>query len=314
MDKVLVTGGSGLIGQTLKEVLPNAIYLRSTDYDLRSEEEVKKMYEDHKPDAVIHLAGRVAGIYDHLRYPVQYFEENLLMNTFVLKHAYRNGVKKFIGMLSTCIYPDTVEEYPMTEEDLHKGAPTPTVFSYAYSKRSFAVQIDAYNKQYGVDYNYLIPCNLYGEYDKFDPEHSHFLSDLMRKIHEADEEIELFGTGTPIRQFMHAEDLVKVIMFYLENNIKENVNVATPEVLSIKEMAEIAIKACNKEHLKIVFNPEKVDGQYRKDVSIDKLLKIMPSFSCMSLSDGIKRTYKYLTNKDSKIRGINSEYSIPESI
>ena len=311
MDNVVVTGGTGLIGRTLRDFLPDAIYLGSSDFDLRNEREVEKMYATYKPDAVIHLAGRVAGIYDHLRYPVQYFEDNLLMNTFVLKHAYRNGVEKFIGMLSTCIYPDVLDHYPMSEEDLHKGPPTPTVFSYAYSKRSFAVSIDAYNKQYGLNYNYLIPCNLYGEYDKFDPNHSHFLSDLLRKIHQAKDEVVLFGTGKPIRQFMHAEDLVKVLLFYLAHDVSENVNVATHETLSIKEMAEIALEATGNEHLKIVFDPEKVDGQYRKDVSINKLLSIMPDFRCITLRDGIRRTYEYLTNAENEVRGINQAYVPP---
>jgi GDP-L-fucose synthase len=311
MDKVLVTGGSGLVGQTLKEILPDAIYLNSGDFDLRNEDEVIRMYKYYKPDSVVHLAGRVAGIYDHLKYPVQYFEENLLMNTFVLRHAYKSSVAKFIGMLSTCIYPDTVDNYPLVESDLHNGPPTPTVFSYAYAKRAFAVQLDAYNKQYGVNYNYLVPCNLYGKYDKFDESHSHFLSDLMRKISRADHEIVLYGTGRPIRQFMDAEDLVRVIKYYLENQIFESVNVATPEVYTIKEMAEIAIRACGKSHLNIVFDPNKVDGQYRKDVSIEKLRLVMPDFHCKSLFDGIRETYQYLINPRSLVRGLNIEYKGP---
>lgn len=309
MAKVLVTGGSGLIGLTLRDALPDAIYVSSSDFDLRIESQVQAMYEHHRPDAVVHLAGRVAGIYDHLRFPVQYFEENLLMNTFVLRHAHRAGVSKFVGMLSTCIYPDVLDRYPIQESDLHRGAPTPTVFSYAYAKRSFAVQIDAYNKQYGTRYNYLIPCNLYGEYDKFDPNHSHYLSDLMRKISQADEEIVLFGTGNPLRQFMHATDLVRVILHYLENDISENVNVATPEVLSIRQMAEIALNACGKPHLRIRFDPAKVDGQFRKDVSIERLRAIMPNFSCLSLHEGIARTYAYLQDPRSVVRGITTAYA-----
>jgi len=311
MTKVLVTGGSGLVGQTLREILPDAVYPSSTDYDLRKEEDVIRMYREYRPDAVVHLAGRVAGIYDHLRYPVQYFEENLLMNTFVLRHAKTHGVTKFIGMLSTCIYPDTLDHYPLSESDIHKGPPTPTVFSYAYSKRAFAVQIDAYNKQYGTSYNYLMPCNLYGKFDKFDESHSHFLSDLMRKILNADDEIVLFGTGRPIRQFMDAVDLAKVIVHYLDNLIAESVNVATPEVYTIKEMAEIAIRACGKPHLRIVFDQTKVDGQYRKDVSIERLQAVMPSFSCKSLYQGIQETYQYLLNPNSPVRGINVEYKGP---
>ena len=305
MDKVLVTGGSGLVGLTLREVLPDAVYIASADCDLRDETQVAALFAKHRPTAVVHLAGRVAGIYDHMRYPVQYFEENLLMNTFVLRHAYRTGVTKFIGMLSTCIYPDVLPRYPIEEADLHLGPPTPTVFSYAYTKRSFAVQIEAYNKQYGTAYNYLVPCNLYGEHDKFDAGHSHYLSDLMRKIAQADREIVLFGSGRPLRQFMHATDLIKVIMHYLQQHVAENVNVATPEVLSIRQMAEIALLACGKPHLQIVFDPTKVDGQYRKDVSIAKLLTIMPDFSCMSLKAGIARTFAHLQNPASRVRGLS---------
>lgn len=312
MDKVLVTGGSGLVGRTLRDILPDAVYLSSSEYDLRSEEAVRQMYVDHRPDAVVHLAGRVAGIYDHLRYPVQYFEENLLMNTFVLRHARLSGVRKFIGMLSTCIYPDTVARYPMREEDLHEGPPTPTVFSYAYAKRSLAVQIEAYNKQYGLGYNYLVPCNLYGKYDKFDANHSHFLSDLMRKIAEADEEVVLFGTGRPIRQFMDAEDLAKVIAHYLRHDIRASVNVATPEVYSIREMAEIAVRACGKPHLRLRFDESKVDGQYRKDVAIDKLLQVMPGFTCKPLAQGIAETYAHLLDPRSQIRGVNVAYNVPK--
>jgi GDP-L-fucose synthase len=308
MVNLLVTGGSGLIGRTLYETFPDAVYISSSDFDLRVEDEVVRMYTRYKPKAVVHLAGRVAGIYDHMRYPVQYFEENQLINTFVLRHAFRSGVEKFIGMLSTCIYPDVLDHYPIIESDLHKGPPTPTVFSYAYAKRSFAVQIEAYNKQYGTNYNYLIPCNLYGEYDKFDASHSHYLSDLMRKISESDREILLFGTGKPLRQFMHASDLVRVIAHYINNDVKENVNVATPELRTILEMAEIALLACGKEHLKIKFDPTKVDGQYRKDVSIENLLKIIPDFKCLSLFEGIKKTYNYLQNPSSKIRGLNTPY------
>lgn len=302
-EKILVTGGSGLVGQTLRDQLPHAIYISSSDYDLRDEAAVIKMFERYSPTSVVHLAGRVAGIYDHMRYPVQYFEDNLLMNTFVLRQAYRHQVTKFIGMLSTCIYPDVVETYPLVESDLHKGPPTQTVFSYAYTKRSLAVQIENYNKQYGVNYNYLVPCNLYGEYDKFDAAHSHYVSDLMRKIAEAKDHITLFGSGNPIRQFMHASDLIKVIQHYLVNDIKENVNVATLEVKTIREIAEIAITACGKDYLSIQFDATKVDGQYRKDVSTEKLLKIMPDFICTSLHDGIQKTFNSIQNPKKLVRG-----------
>ncbi len=162
-NKIVVTGGSGMVGKSLKKIMPNAIYLSSKDYDLTSEKGVAQMYYDHKPTIVIHLAAKVGGIIDNINKPGEYFTDNVLMNTLLLEYARFHGVERFIGVLSTCIYPDKVDNYPMTEDMLHMGPPTATNFSYGYAKRSLAVQIDAYNKEYGTKYQYLIPCNLYGE-------------------------------------------------------------------------------------------------------------------------------------------------------
>ncbi|MEB4987999.1 NAD-dependent epimerase/dehydratase family protein, partial [Pseudomonas aeruginosa] len=142
---------------------------------------------------------------------------------------------------------DKSELYPMKENKLHDGQPTPTNYEYGYAKRCLAVQTDAYNKQYDTKYQYLIPCNLYGEFDKYG-DNSHFIAALIKKIHFAkkngDDKIVLFGTGKPLRQFMHSDDLARVIKQCLENDIYENMNVATEENLSIKQMAEIALDAC----------------------------------------------------------------------
>jgi GDP-L-fucose synthase len=293
--KIVVTGGSGMVGKSLKKIMPNAIYLSSKDYDLTSEEGIRKMYETHKPNCVIHLAAKVGGIIDNIKKPGEYFVDNVLMNTLLLEYARKNNVERFVGILSTCIYPDVVKKYPMKEEDLHKGPPTPTNFSYGYAKRSLAVQIDAYNQQYGTKYQYLIPCNLYGEYDKFG-ENSHFIAALIKKIHYAkinkEENITLFGSGKPLRQFMYSNDLAYVIKKCIEEGIYENFNVSTEENLSINDMAEIALESCDAKHLKIVYDSEKPDGQYRKDVSNSRMKEIIPELKVTNLSDGIKKTYE----------------------
>jgi GDP-L-fucose synthase len=169
-----------------------------------------------------------------------------------------------------------------------------TNFSYGYAKRCLAVQIDAYNKQYGTNYQYLIPCNLYGENDKFG-ENSHFIAALVKKIVKMQEDgnntLELFGTGKPLRQFMHSDDLAWVIKECLDKDIYESFNVATEENLSIREMAEIALSSCGLENVKINFDSTKPDGQYRKDVSIDKLKGLLPKFKTLPLSEGIKKVY-----------------------
>ena len=286
-----------MVGKSLKKYLPNATYISSKDYDLTSEHHVYQMFNDIRPDTVIHLAARVGGIVDNITYPAEYFDKNIIMNTLVLKWAQQYDVKRFIGILSTCIYPDIVESYPITENMLHLGPPAKTNFSYGYAKRALAVQIDAYNQQYGTQYQYLTPCNLYGEYDKYG-DNSHFIAALIKKIHNAkvngESKITLFGDGNPLRQFMHSDDLAYVIKYCLDNNIYNNMNVAIDENLSIKEMAQIALKACDAEYIKIEYDITKPNGQHRKDVSSEILKEKIPLFSPINLHDGIKKTYNYL--------------------
>jgi GDP-L-fucose synthase len=217
------------------------------------------------------------------------------MNTNLLRFGYKYGVNRFIGILSTCIYPDTVETYPMRENMLHMGPPTQTNFSYGYAKRAMAVQIDAYNKQYGTKYQYLIPSNLYGPYDKWG-ENSHFVAALIKKIIIADrngiDTIQLFGTGTPLRQFTYSYDLARVIKYCIDGDITDSFNVTSSESLSIREIAETAIDVINPKYVKYIsFDSSKPDGQFRKDVSNDKMYDLIPNFKFTSLRDGIKSTY-----------------------
>lgn len=300
--KILVTGGSGMVGRSLKDIMSNAIYLSSKDCDLTNPLETELLIKKHKPDVIIHLAAKVGGIMDNINKPAEYFDDNVLMNTNLLRLSYKYNVNRFIGILSTCIYPDKVDEYPMTEDMLHLGPPTPTNFSYGYAKRSLAVQIDAYNKQYGTKYQYLIPCNLYGEYDKWG-ENSHFVAALIKKIIIADkngeEIVNLFGTGKPLRQFMYSNDLAKIIKLCIDNEIYESFNVATNQNISIKEIAEIALKTINPINVKkFNFDIEKPDGQYRKDVSSNKLITLFPNFKFTTLEKGIKETYKKMNYKN----------------
>lgn len=295
MNDIIVTGGTGLVGKTLKKILPDAVYLSSKDFDLTKEKDVVNMFQEFKPSRVIHLAARVGGILDNINKPAEYFTDNVLMNTLLLKYSYEFSVQRFTGILSTCIYPDEVSTYPLTEDMLHLGPPTPTNFSYGYAKRSLAVQIDSYNKQYKTNYNYLIPCNLFGIGDKDEIHNSHFVTALIKKIHDAKtsnrDYIELFGDGTPLRQFMTATDFSRVIKFVIDHDIVDSFNVATEETLSIKEIAEIALEACDATHLKINWNTSMPNGQFRKDVSIEKLKSIYKDFKAGPLITEIRNTY-----------------------
>lgn len=301
MKKIVVTGGSGLVGKALQKLLPNAKYLSSVDYDLTSEIEVKKMFEVEKPQTIIHLAAKVGGIIDNINFPAEYFTQNVLMNTLIVDYARKNNVERFIGILSTCIFPDVVESYPMSESDLHLGPPTHTNFSYGYAKRNLAVQIDSYNKQYGTKYQYLTPCNLYGVGDKDHESNSHFITALVKKIFDAkqngEKSITLFGDGSPLRQFMFADDFAKIIYHVISDEIYDSFNVAGNENLTIKDMANIALNSCDSEFLEINWDLSKPNGQHRKDVSIEKLKSLLPNFNPLSLSEGIKLVYNNYYDK-----------------
>ena len=295
MKKILVTGGTGLVGTYLKKILPEATYVSSKDYNLLDKKDVQRMFSDIKPRKIIHLAARVGGVHHNIQEPVKYFEENLLMNTFVLQESFLNKVESFLGMLSSCIYPNDVKNYPIKEENLLEGAPHQDLFSYSYAKRCLAIQIDAYNKKYNTKYNYLIPCNLYGEYDKFDPIEGHFVGALIEKIINAkksrSKSIEIFGDGTPYRQFMHARDLAQIIKMTILKNIFLSFNVAAEENYTIKKIVEIALEACNIQNLNIYFDKSKPNGQLRKDIDITNLKKLFPDFTPINLIDGIKEIY-----------------------
>ena len=301
--KIIVTGGSSMVGKHLQNILPKAIYLSTKECDLQNFEQTAKLFKQIKPQAVIHLAAKVGGIMDNIKNPVNFFEDNILINTNTVKATYECGASKFIGILSTCIYPNKLKknQYPISEEMLHNGPPTQTNFAYGYAKRCLAVQIDAYNKQNKTEYSSLIPCNLYSEYDHFEGDKAHFLSSLIAKIHDAKisnkKHIQLFGSGKPLRQFMYAEDLAKAIVLCIDNDKSFSYNICTPENKSIKEIAEIALKACNAEHLKIKWDKTKPDGQFRKDASSEKFLTDYPSFKFTPLFEGIQKTYNIKYNE-----------------
>lgn len=296
MKKILVTGGSGLVGRHLRDILPEATYISSADFDLRSEADVKRLCENGW-DHIVHLAARVGGIIENINFPAEFIEQNLLMNTLLLKYARLNEVPRLTAILSTCIYPDTFPTYPLREEDLHKGEPQSTNFAYAIAKRSLAVQIDAYRKQYGLEYNYLIPCNLYGEYDKVDERRSHYLTALLGKIIKAEREgrneIRLLGTGRPMRQFMYGGDLARAIVRCIDEDITESFNVAVSENRSIREIAEIALESCGHNDFSLVFDQTSPDGQFRKDVSNERMTGLMPDFRFTELSHGIDKVYRF---------------------
>ena len=301
MKKILVTGATGLVGKYLKEIMPNANYVSSKDYNLLVQNDVKKMFKDLKPEIVIHLAARVGGVHHNIIEPVKYFEENIIMNTLVINESFNNNVKKFLGLLSSCIYPDNINVYPIKEDCLFSGAPHSDLFSYSYSKRCMAIQINAYRKKFNSNFSYLIPCNLYGEFDKFDEIQGHFVGALINKIliakKNGQKSIQLFGDGAPLRQFMYAKDLAFIIKEVIDKDIRENFNVGNYENFSILKIAKLALNVCDAETLEIKFDKNKPNGQMRKDIDLSLMKSLLPNFKPTLLKDGLKEVYEKLGKK-----------------
>ena len=297
--KILVTGGTGMVGQHLQEMFApdeiwhnKVVFVGSKDYDLTKKLDVRNMFTKYKPHTVIHLAAKVGGIQDNIAHPVEFLQDNLLINSNVVIEAQKYNVKKFIGIGSTCAYPDKVENYPMTEDMLHIGEPTSSNFGYGYAKRMLAVHLKTIRESKGLDYFTIFPSNLYSEFDNFeDDTKAHFVTALLKKVKNSEGIVPLLGTGTPLRQFIHAEDLAKIIMKCLNRVIKTDFNVCDDN-RSIKVIAEAALYAtCNK-HLELKFDNNKLkDGQYRKDCSNKKLLELFPDFKFLPLEDGLQRVY-----------------------
>jgi GDP-L-fucose synthase len=222
------------------------------------------------------------------------------MNTLVIKHARTYNIKKFIGVLSSCIFPDIVDHYPMTEEDMHKDLPNANNFGYGYAKRVMGCHIDIAKKQ-GLNYSYITPSNLYGEYEHGDVSRKHFVGALLEKIHTAkvngDDHITLFGDGTPLRQFTFAKDIAEIINLLIQYDIKENLNLTTADNLTIDQMARMALEATDSQHLKIQYDTTKPNGQYRKDIDTTKFKNIFANYKFTSYIKGIKQTYNTLYGK-----------------
>jgi len=294
---ILITGGTGLVGKYLQQYIKDGIYLGSRDYDLTKEDQVIAMYEKYRPSVVIHLAAKVGGIMDNIAYPFEYYEDNLLMNTYMVKYARLFKVDKFVGALSSCIYPDVVKRYPLVEEDLHKDLPNANNFGYGYAKRVLGCHIDIAKKQ-GLNYSYIIPSNLYGEFEHGDVSRKHFVGALLEKIHiakqQGNDSIALFGDGTPLRQFTFAKDIAEILDLIIRDDIQENLNVSTSSNFSIDFMAREALEATDSQDIRIIYDTSKPNGQMRKDIDTAKFKNIFSNYEFTPYIKGIKQTYNTL--------------------
>jgi GDP-L-fucose synthase len=299
--KILITGASGMVGSYLSKLLPKAFTPSSKELNLLDTNNVERYMKEHSFDYVIHLAAYVGSLHDNIENRTPYFDQNILMNTILTKYSYESGVRNFLGILSTCIYPDNINEFPIHESKLHDGSPHIDLMSYAYAKRSHAVQIEAYKQSFNVNYNYLIPCNLYGIVSQAHEGRSHFINDLIFKIIESKKQnnhfITLFGDGSPLRQFMHASDFAKIINIYINYGIAASFNVAPNTNMTINEMALCALEACDAKDMSIIYDDSKPNGQHRKDVDTEQMKLFIKNYKFKELKEGIKEIYEFYSSR-----------------
>jgi GDP-L-fucose synthase len=304
LDKIYIAGHRGMVGSACwkaleKEGYTNLIGMTSKELDLRDQNAVEDFIKLEQPVAIIDAAAKVGGILANDTYPYEFLMDNMLIQNNLIRSAHENDVPKFIFLGSSCIYPKFAPQ-PLKEEYLLIDSLESTNEWYAIAKISGVKLIQALRKEYGRDYVSLMPTNLYGPNDNFDLKSSHVLPALIRKFHEAKlngiPRVELWGTGSPMREFLHVDDLAQAVLFGLKNSLQEYMfNVGTGVDLTIKELAE-QIKSTTGYEGQVCWDESKPDGTPRKLLCVNKLNKLGWNHS-ISLSDGISSTYEWYKEK-----------------
>lgn len=307
-SRIYVAGHRGLVGSAILRKLEeqgytNLVYKTSKELDLRDPRQVEEFFQIEKVDYVFLAAAKVGGIVANNQYPADFIRDNLMIQTNVIDSAYRSGVEKLLFLGSTCIYPKLAPQ-PLKEEYLLTGELEPTNEPYALAKIAGIKMCESYNRQYGTKYISAMPTNLYGENDNFDLHTSHVLPALIRKFHEAKENnaefVEVWGTGTPLREFLYSDDLADACV-YLMNNYEGNeiVNIGVGEDLSIKELAG-KVKATVGFTGELRFDTSKPDGTPRKLVDVTKI-NALGWKATTSLDEGLKKAYDWFLQTEKEL-------------
>ena len=307
---VYIAGHKGLVGSALlrnlqKNGYRNILVRSRQELDLRQSDDVWSFFSQARPEAVVVAAAKVGGIKANSEYPVDFLLENLQIQNNLIAASFEFGVKKLLFLGSSCVYPKLAAQ-PIREEYLLTGSLEPTNEPYAIAKIAGIKLCQAYAQQYGKNFVCAMPTNIYGPGDNFDLDRSHVLAALIRKVHEAKvnkrRKVTLWGTGTPRREFLHADDLADALRFLLENyDSPEIINVGCGEDLTIRELVEIIAKVIGFE-IDLVFDMTKPDGTPQKLLDTSQLLALgwKPR---ISLYDGIQQTYQWLLQNGAQLRG-----------
>ena len=304
--RILVTGGSGMVGTALlrrlkRECYDNVVAPSSKHFDLRDSSAAQRMFVVHPTDYVFHLAGHIGGIGASVTYPVEFLYENVMIGMNVIHAARLANVKKMLVLSSSCVYPRECLQ-PMKEEYILTGAFEPTNEGYAIAKVAAMKLCEFANRQYGTNFLNLMPCNLYGYGDHFEPERSHAVSALMYKMHKAKEKelpsIEVWGTGIARRELLFIDDMVDAMVHFMRHvdakDIGAFVNVGLGEDVSIRELAGMLRDIVGYPG-EILFNPKMPDGMPRKLMDVSRAAQL-GWIAKVGIAEGLRRTYEWYRN------------------
>lgn len=310
---VMVTGGSGLVGAAIRQFIEDEhakdasansnetwIYLSSKDGDLRVRTDTEKIFEKYQPTHVIHLAAKVGGLFANMKYKVEFFRENILINDNIMECCRIFKVQKLVSFLSTCIFPDKTT-YPIDETMLHNGPPHSSNEGYAYAKRLIDTMNRAYAEEYNCNFTSIIPTNIYGPHDNFSIESGHVIPGLIHKCYLAKQNntpFTIWGSGTPLRQFVYSYDLAELTVWVLRDYHDPSpitLSVDEADEVSIKDVALAVAKACTFEG-EIIFDTTKADGQFKKTADNKKLRSLRPEYQFTNIEDGIQKAVDWFVS------------------
>jgi len=299
--KVIVTGGAGFLGsfvvEKLKKLNCKEIFVpRKKEYNLVNIEDIKRMYRDFKPDIVLHLAALVGGIGANRDNPGKFFYDNLMMGVQLMEQARLNNVEKFVALGTICCYPKFTP-VPFKEEDLWNGYPEETNAPYGLAKKMLLVQSQAYRQQYGFNSIFLMPVNLYGPGDNFNPDTSHVIPALIKKCFDAiknnDKEIVVWGTGKATREFLYVEDAAEGILLAAEKyNKPDPINLGAGFEITIKNLVKLIVELTGFKG-KITWDSSKPDGQPRRCLDTTKAYKEFGFKAKITFEEGLKKTIEW---------------------
>jgi GDP-L-fucose synthase len=289
----LVTGSDGLLGTALKKIVDGDYYFANrTDADLTNFDQTMALFAKIKPRRVIHLAAKVGGVEANQKFPGTFFYENMLLNLNVLKIAQTFNVEKLVSFISTCVFPNEAE-YPLSSLSLHNGEPHRSNLGYAYAKRMLEIQSRVFREEFGANFITLVPANMYGPGDNWNISSGHVIPSLIHKVFQAqrnNQALTVWGTGTPLREFIFSEDVARLTLWALDNYGSLHPLIVSNSIeTSIRNLVESISSSMNFQG-QILWDSSKPNGQQRKPSDSQPLKSILPSFEFTTLHTGLCAT------------------------